>query len=338
MEDTNTALATREAETARKTGQRREQWGRPEIELLKKTVAKGTTDEELAMFAHICGKYGLDPFVKEIWCIKRVKKVKRNGDWDYPRLPNGDIDYSDADLIIMTSRDGYLKIAERDFKGIYQGMMSDVVYQKDSFRKLTKEPWVEHEYHLQDRGAPVGAYCLVFRTDRIVPIFFFAPIDEFDTGNGTWKNFKHSMILARAEAGALKRAFSLSGMTTDAEIGDLQDDVAAIEIHMDEASMIESPNPGTDNAVDAFNHRKTDISAAYKKVFDGDNKKAVGAIKDVIGPKKPKDWTADDVEKLEAELAEIQKMKGHDEQAGNDATFPETLPFDNGSRSDVNGY
>ena len=44
-----------------------------QIELVKRTVAKGATDDELQMFLHLANKYNLDPFAKEIWFIKRVK-------------------------------------------------------------------------------------------------------------------------------------------------------------------------------------------------------------------------------------------------------------------------
>ena len=68
-----------------------------QIELMKRTVAKGATDDEFKMFLHLAHKYGLDPFAKEIWFIK----------------------YDNSNPTIMTSRDGYLKIAQSnpDFEG-----------------------------------------------------------------------------------------------------------------------------------------------------------------------------------------------------------------------------
>src|SRR3954447_26138105 len=79
-------------------------------DVLKDTVAKGTTDTELAYFMNVAFAQDLDPFRKEVWCIKRAKKQKVGDRWEYKRKSDGSIDYSDADLVIMTGRDGFLKM------------------------------------------------------------------------------------------------------------------------------------------------------------------------------------------------------------------------------------
>jgi phage recombination protein Bet len=70
--------------------------GSDKLELIKKTVAKGATDLELELFLHASKRTGLDPLMKQIYCIKR-----------------GD------SMAIQTGIDGYRLIADRT--GQYAG-------------------------------------------------------------------------------------------------------------------------------------------------------------------------------------------------------------------------
>ena len=70
------------------------------VNVIKNTVAKDSTDEELYMFLQVASMYNLNPFLKEIWFVKN----------------------KDGSCMIMTSRDGYLKIAKQDPK--FMRMMS----------------------------------------------------------------------------------------------------------------------------------------------------------------------------------------------------------------------
>src|SRR5690606_7312680 len=121
---------------------------REQVDLIKATVAKGASDNELGLFLQLAGTYGLDPFAKEIWCIK----------------------YGNSPATIFTSRDGYLKIANA--REEMDGLVSDVVCENDVFTRT--QEGVGHTYSFP-RGKIVGAYALVYRKDRRYPIYTFAP-------------------------------------------------------------------------------------------------------------------------------------------------------------------
>ena len=193
-----TALATKNDAPA---------WSEEQVALVKRTVAKDATNDELKMFLHLSGKYNLDPFAKEIWFLKMGGQPT-----------------------ITTSRDGYLKIANEH--PAFSGLVSDVVYAKDSFAKTPDG--VSHTYGVGDRGPIIGAYALVYRSDRRFPVYVFAPMKDYQKPSGTWKTYPHAMILKVAEAMALKRAFSLSGLVTVEELGTPDqrsaEDVVTVEV------------------------------------------------------------------------------------------------------------
>src|SRR3990172_3986440 len=74
-------------------------WTKTQVGLLKRTVAKGLTDDEFLLFMYTCKRTGLDPFIKQIYAIKR---------------------YSTKDesyvMSIQTGIDGYRLIADRTNK------------------------------------------------------------------------------------------------------------------------------------------------------------------------------------------------------------------------------
>ncbi len=46
-------------------------WSKSQVQLLARTVAKGASEDELKMFAYVCKRTALDPFLRQIYWIKR---------------------------------------------------------------------------------------------------------------------------------------------------------------------------------------------------------------------------------------------------------------------------
>jgi phage recombination protein Bet len=168
-----------------------------EAELIRRTSALDANDNEFKTFLYLCAEYDLDPLKKEIYFIKYNGRAT-----------------------VMTSRDGYLKIANLNKN--FDGLESDIVYQGD---KLTKreDGSIHIEYSdahlLFDKSKLAGAFCNVFRKDRRKAVSVFVSIkDYYKRGSPIWEQYTNAMILKVAEAMALKRAFVISGLVTKEEI------------------------------------------------------------------------------------------------------------------------
>jgi phage recombination protein Bet len=143
------------------------------IETIKQTVARGATDAQLQMFLVLAGRYNLDPFLREIWCAQ-----------------------IGGQMTVLTSRDGYLKIAQRDPN--FDGIVSATVCENDVFEIDPITPQVKHAFGAK-RGRIIGAYAACFHKQRR-PVVCFAPVEEYRKDTPTWKTYPSAMIVKVAEA------------------------------------------------------------------------------------------------------------------------------------------
>lgn len=152
------------------------------LEDIRKVFGSKLTESEFQFFVGLGKATGLDPFRKEIWCIK----------YD-----------PDAAAQIFIGRDGYRMIALSHPD--YDYYQSDSVYEKDNFQIINGE--IHHDYSAQNRGNLLGAYCIAKRKSSSKPFYSYVKIGEYKSSRPMWTSKPDMMIKKCAEATALRAAF-----------------------------------------------------------------------------------------------------------------------------------
>lgn len=169
------------------------QFNSEQVALIKNYLCKGINDEELKLFSAVCKKTGLDPFMKQIYAVKRNGK-------------------DGTQMTIQTSIDGYRLIAERTGRycpgreSTYSYEDGKVVYATSYVKKQT----LDGTWHEVGASAYYSEY---------------AP-EPYSNGkmNPFWQNKPHIMLAKCAEALALRKAFpnELAGIYSDDEMEQAQ--------------------------------------------------------------------------------------------------------------------
>ena len=172
------------------------------IDLIKRTICKGASNDELALFIQQCNRTGLDPFSRQIYSIERRAKNPKTGQWETNRST-------------LISIDGERLIAERT--GKYEGQEGPFWCGPDG---QWCDVWLKDEH-------PAACKIGVYKTGFRAPLWGVAKFTEFvqttATGspNAMWTKFPTTMLAKCAESQALRKAFpmELSGLYTTEEMG-----------------------------------------------------------------------------------------------------------------------
>ena len=217
-----------------------------EIAIIKKTVAKNTTDAELALFAKTCKTLNLNPFNKEIWCYKDNK----------------------GNLLVFTGRDGFLSKAQSN--EAFNGIRSCEVCENDDFSMDIANNKIKHTFGKDDRGKILGAYAIAFRKDG-EPTIEYADIKDYDKNQFTWKTHKAAMIKKVAETNALKKGFGISGVQSEYDFDVKGDMVVPLELNDEWLDQIKEAKTKKELS-DIFTDIPEESKGAYVKAIEDRNK------------------------------------------------------------------
>ncbi len=171
-----------------------------QLALLKLTIAKGTTDEQFALFVEVAQRTGLNPFAKQIYAV--VRKTR-----DGPQMT------------IQTGIDGFRLIAQRT--GEYAGQRGPEWCGPDM---QWREVWL-------DKTPPAAARVGVLRSGFMEPVWGVATYQSYVQKNSEgrpsnlWATMPDVMLAKCAEGLALRKGFpqELSGLYVAEEMGQADD-------------------------------------------------------------------------------------------------------------------
>lgn len=229
-----------------------QQYDAKQLEIMRRTVAAGTSPDDFLVFLEVCKHRNLNPFAREIYAIVRSGK-----------------------MTIQVSIDGFRKLAERS--GKYRGQVGPQFCAADG---AWKDEWLKDE-------PPVAARVGVKRADFDTPVWAVARYRAYvQEASPIWRKMPDLMLAKCAEALALRKAFpdEMSGLYTHEEMAQAgrpdNDAVFKRPVEQPASAIIETTavtgeavaesepviKPAIQRMIDIATHRATQLDLTFEDV------------------------------------------------------------------------
>lgn len=169
-------------------------FSKEQVALIKRTIARGATDDELSLFLGVAKRLGLDPFARQIYLIRRGGAAT-----------------------IQVSVDGFRSLAAAS--GQFEGSEGPFWCGPDGD---WKDVWLLEE-------PPAAAKVGIWRAGCRSPIWGVARYTEYAGTSPLWQKMPATMLSKCSESLALRRAFpqELSGLHSTEEMEQGEPEAAA---------------------------------------------------------------------------------------------------------------
>lgn len=224
-----------------------------ELDTLKQTIARGTTNEQFALFVQTCANSGLNPFLNHIHCI----------------VYNGK---EGPTMSLQIAVEGILYLA-RKTDG-YKGIDCQLIHENDQFKFDAKTKEVDHQIGFP-RGKVIGGYAIAKRDgfEDLVVLMETVEVEHMLKGrNGhMWKDWFNDMFKKHIMKRAAKLQYGIEIAEEDNQVGSAADNIPEYNPQdrkdvTPQQEVIDAPPKTQEEPVSPEKKLKADLSQKLKQL------------------------------------------------------------------------